>query len=512
MAMEDIMKREKDSGENISGIFNFTTVIDDMWKGFKKSFWILTAIVSLCASLFYFKEKMTYEPIYEAYTSFVVNTKTAYGYSDNYYNQSAVGQLNNTFPYILTSGVLEQRVAESLGFEKKVPATIWTEVIPDTSIFTIRVRAKTGQLAYDVLQATIKYYPTVAEYIIGETQLVKMDESGVSEMMLNPPNYKKDAIYGVIAGIIASMGILFLYAITKKTVRSEYDLQAGISVPYLGSIPKIKLKKRSKKKSLILMEHSGSNASLAESLRIVRSRIMKKIEKEGYKRILVTSAAVSEGKTTLAVNIALSMARKGKRVVLVDGDLRNPSVAKAMGLEDVNVGTADVLRGDADVMESLIRYEDTSLRVLPGTTPLRNPGKLLGSKQMEEMLDALTRDRNYVIVDTPPCGMLSDASVIARFVQGAVIVVRQDYARTDKIIAGIEHLVATGTELIGFVLNGTQVGITGYGYGYGRSYGYGYGYGYGHRKYGYGRRKNAYGYGEETPDQDKESEDDLHTV
>ena len=494
------MKKEKDNGENISGLLNFTTVIDDMWKGFKKSFWILTAIVSIGASLFYFREKITYEPVYEAYTSFVVNTKTAYGYSDNYYNQSALSQLNNTFPYILTSGVLEQVVAESLGFEKSVPATIWTEVIPDTSIFTIRVRAKTGKLAYDVLQATIEHYPTVAEYIIGETQLVKMDESGIPEIMLNPPDYKKGAVYGVIAGILLSMGILFLYAITKKTVRSEADLQARMSVPYLGSIPKAKLKKRSKKRSLILLEHSGSNGVLAESFRIVRSRIMKTTEKEGYKRVLITSAAVSEGKTTLSVNIALSLARKGKQVILVDADLRNPSVAKAMSLEDVKAGTADVLRGNADVMEVLIPYKDMSLRVLPGAAAVRNPGNLLGSKKMEEMLDILASDADYVIVDTPPCGMLADASIIARFMQGVIIAVRQDYASTDKVIAGIEHIVATGTDLIGFVLNGTQVGITGYGYGYGRSYGYGYGYGYGHRKYGYGRRKHSYGYGENATD------------
>ena len=195
---------------------------------------------------------------------------------------------------------------------------------------------------------------TVAEYIIGETQLVKMDESGVPEVMLNPPNYKKGALYGVIAGAIISAGLLFLYAITKKTVRSERDLQDGMSVPYLGSIPKMKLKKRSKKKSSILLEQSGGSNVFAESFRIVRSRIMKTIEAKGYKRILVSSAAVSEGKTTMAVNIALSMARKGKNVVLVDGDLRNPSVAKAMGLTDVKAGTVDVLRGEADVMDSLI--------------------------------------------------------------------------------------------------------------------------------------------------------------
>ena len=125
---------------------------------------------------------------------------------------------------------------------------------------------------------------------------------------------------------------------------------------------------------------------------------------------------------------------------MIDGDLRNPSVAKAMGLTDVKAGTVDVLRGEADVMDALITYKDTSLSVLPGGKALRNPGKLLGSKQMEEMLEALVNEGNYVIIDTPPCGMLSDASVIARFVQGAVMVVRQDYARTDKIIAGIENM------------------------------------------------------------------------
>ena len=102
---------------------------------------------------------------YQAYSSFVVETKTAYGYNQSYSDETTAGQLSKTFPYILTSGALSDIVAESLGVDS-IPASISAEAIQDTSIFTINVTASDPQIAYDVLQAVIKYYPQVAEYII----------------------------------------------------------------------------------------------------------------------------------------------------------------------------------------------------------------------------------------------------------------------------------------------------------------------------------------------------------
>lgn len=485
MDMEDTMRNEHNHTETDSGILYVTTILDDMWRGFKKFFLLCLILIAAGSAGFYFRAERNYSPSYQAYSSFVVDTKTAYVYNQDYSNKTTAGQLSRTFPYILTSGALADIVADSLGVDT-IPASITTEVIPDTAIFTINVTASDPDTAYDVLQAVIKYYPRVAEYIIGNTQLTQMDESGVPDSPVNPPQFQQEAVKGGVVGLILSMAFLLFYALTRRTVRREEDLKAYLSIPYLGSVPKARGKRRKENGKTILLDQSGNNAALHESFRTVRTRTVKKSEQDNVRSILVTSATVGEGKTTVAVNLAISLAKKGKRVMLVDGDLRNPSVSKAMGLPPKEHGVTDILEQTVELKDAVVRYGEYGLDILPGGSPMKDPSVVLGNGLMEKLLRVLPRKYDYVIVDTPPCGMLSDASAIARMVDGAIIVVRQDQARIDRILSGVENIADTNVDLIGYVLNGTEMGITGYGYGYGFGYRYGY----------YG--KNSYGYGEET--------------
>ena len=112
MDMEDIMRNEHNSRETDSGILYFTTILDDMWRGFKKFFLLCLIIIAACGAGFYFRAKTSYKPSYQAYSSFVVDTKTAYVYNQDYSNEKTAGQLSKTFPYILTSGALSDIVAE----------------------------------------------------------------------------------------------------------------------------------------------------------------------------------------------------------------------------------------------------------------------------------------------------------------------------------------------------------------------------------------------------------------
>lgn len=177
----------------------------------------------------------------------------------------------------------------------------------------------------------------------------------------------------------------------------------------------------------------------------------------------------------MAVNLAISLAKKGKKVALLDGDLRHPSVALSMGIRTKKYGIADVLNKKADLKSIMLRYGEYELDILPGKEMVKNPTELIGNGYLERLLKVLRKNYDYVIVDTPLCGMLSDASAIARMTDGAVMVVRQDSARIDRILNGVENIADTGVNLIGYVLNGTEMGITGYGYGYGYGYGH-YGY------------------------------------
>ncbi len=512
MDMEDIMEKEQNSQV---GMVYLTTILDDMWRGLKKFYWVFLLIISVASSLFYVQAKKSYTPVYQAYSSFVVNSKTAYAYDTTYYNKATASQMSKTFPYILTSGALNQVVAESLGLDY-VPATITAEAMEDTALFTIKVTASNPQMAYDVLQAVIENYPVVAEYIIGDTQLTLMDESGIPESPMNAPDYMSGARNGFIVGLLFSVVILVLYAVMRNTVRREDDLKKRLSIKSLGSIPNVKMKKRSQENTQsVLISQENIAGILGEGLRTIRTRVIKEAEAQENKVIMVTSAAAGEGKTTFTANLGISLARKGKRVIIIDLDMRNPSVAALMGIDENGYGITDVLKGKAEVEKVLYPYGDTSLSIIPCTQCLSNPGKLLGCGRMETLLAELSDKADYILLDTPPCGMISDASLIARYAQAAIFVIRQDYTRIERVIASVDTLSDTGVKLLGYVLNGTEVGITGYGHGYG--YGYGYGYGrYGHGRYGYGKK---YGYGEkknergrwlkstdETPDEEKKDE------
>ena len=149
------------------------------------------------------------------------------------------------------------------------------------------------------------------------------------------------------------------------------------------------------------------------------------------------------------VVVAISLAKKGKKVALLDGDLRHPSVALSMGIRTKKYGIADVLNKKADLKSIMLRYGEYELDILPGKEMVKNPTELIGNGYLERLLKVLRKNYDYVIVDTPPCGMLSDASAIARMTDGAVMVVRQDSARIDRILNGVENIADTGAFSVG---------------------------------------------------------------
>ena len=231
-----------------------------------------------------------------------------------------------------------------------------------------------------------------------------------------------------------------------------------------------------------------------ESFRTIRNRLEKEVSEKNMRTIMVTSALPSEGKSTVAANLALSLAHKDRRVILVDGDLRNPSVIKSLGIEGREKGILDVLTAGTKVGEALISYNDSNnLFVLGGYGSYSNPPELLSSEYFRRLLEMLKRVADFVIIDTPPSAVVSDASIIANNVDGCVFVVRQDYAKLDSLQEGMDMMSGTGAHVVGTVLNGTEASVFSGGYGYGY---YQYGGYYG--KYGYNRRGyygSGYGYG-----------------
>ena len=201
-----------------------------------------------------------------------------------------------------------------------------------------------------------------------------------------------------------------------------------------------------------------------EAVRVLRARIEKDAKKNDLKVFLVTSAAPGEGKSTIAANIAMALAMRDSKVVLVDCDLRNPSVREQLNISTEGPGLYEYLNKKAEVKD-ILQWSDTyKMNVIPGGEPTNNASELLDSLRMHQLLDSLKGIAEYVILDTAPVGVLTDTAVLAEAADAALFVVKQDYANRSSILEGIDQLAESKIYISGCILNGAQAGIGGYGY------------------------------------------------
>lgn len=466
------------------------SILSDFLYGIRKLWLLMVILIVGCSAYSYFSTKVSYTPEYVASATMSVTTP---GGGGGYIDADTAKQMSEVFPYILTSGALQEVVAQELGMNS-VPGNISVSAEDGTNLITISVTSGDAQMAYDVLQQVIKSYPEVAKFVIGETQLKILDETGV------PSDTRKEVVIrgsykrGALKGAVIAFVILCLYVLAKQNVKSKEKLKRYLNLQDLGSIPFIRQKKRKKKKEqgLSLLD-ARIPIQYTEAIRKLRIRVLNEMEKKNLKTLLITSSVPGEGKTTVSVNLALSLAKQGKRVILVDCDPRNPSVAKLLGDKEEHPGLAAVLSGDVSVQEALteVDMEEEKLDVLFGGSKKKAKASMLGKKEMKNLLEELKSQADIVILDTAPAELLADASMLARHVDAALYVVRYNYTKMAKIRAGIQTLTMSRTNLLGYVFNGdlSEKGKR-YGYGYGGYYGYrryGY-YGYG---YGYGAHKNG---------------------
>ncbi|MDO4978211.1 MAG: P-loop NTPase [Eubacteriales bacterium] len=482
---------------------DLTVYMDDAWVGIKKMWFLCLLIIAACAAGMGYYRYKNYSPIYEAHTTFVIGAYSVFEDDANeYYDTTTATEMAKTFPFILKSSQLNRKICQAMG-ESYIPESITVSTEADkTSILTMKVASHDPQRAYDILQAVIQNYSTVAEPIIGSSTMTIMDESGVPTTPSNPRSLRDSVRQGAILGAILSVLLIALYALTRKTVRREEDLKRHVSLENLGYVPTVKMKSRSRKDhQQVIFEGRNSVDSFNENIRGIRNRVEKAMKDHDKKSILVTSAMANEGKTTMAVNLAIALAKKNKRVILLDADLRNPSIYK---LFDSDTGQSmqfrDVIPGTDHLIMSVRQYENLPLMMIfkdPATIEADQPLMFEKVSEVEaaDICEKLKFMCDYLILDTPPVGLVSDTIDAARYIDTAIFVVRQDYTPIDQILQAIDTIKETDTDIIGYIMNNAKEGITSQGYG--RNYGYGYGrYGnYGkYGKYGsygnYGRNHN----------------------
>ena len=450
-------------------------------KELSRKLWLVAIIGLVGAAIGGVIGEATKVETYSSTVSFVVNSATESG-------QTSSGEINaqinmaGTFSYILSSRALKTAVVE------KCPEKVsYGTVDRSISVRVMSVTTGDPKISYDIASTVVDVYGDIVSERYPNAKLTLCDEPVLST---SPNSNKSAASLAMMVGFIAAgvcCVVLFIMFLVKDTAKTADELGEKLDVHILGSVQQVTNKNKTAKGLLVTDRKNGF--SFIETYKAIRTKIENNSARTGNKVFLVTSACENEGKTTACVNIALSLAQNGKNVLIIDADLRKPSVYKILSLHDTGEGLSDVIEGKIELVRAIKKVSAFNVCVLADQKCVNNPSELLSTDRMESIIDEVRKAFDYVLIDTAPASVVTDTSVIAGFVDAAIVVVREDFAPYSRIRMSIEDIDSNGAEIIGCIFNVDSSNLSKSSR-YGRRYGH-YGkkgkYGYGPYGYGYGQ-------------------------
>lgn len=427
--------------------------------------WIMILLLSIAAALFAdIWICATYQPEYKTSTTFVV---TAKGMNSNIYqNLTSTKDLAQQFTEILGSNVLKKKVAQDIGVNSLDVETS-VDLVPETNLITLSVKAKTAAESYRVLRSVMENYNTVSDYAIKNVIIETIQQPSVAMSPSNPLNEKRMVlkVFLIAAGclIVLVAGISYI----RDTIKNPGEVSSKLDTRLLGTIAyekKSKSLSMNRKKGYLSMLISNPLRSFAyvESSKMAASRVRSYMDKEQAKVLLVTSVMENEGKSTVAANLALSLAQEGNRVMLMDCDFRKPAQFKIFDVRDnEETDLGDVLINHKSADRIIRNWNDSNLYMILNKTSSNSIETLLKSTTLKQII-AFCRERmDYVVVDTSPLALVADTEELAQMTDASVLVVRQDTVLAKDINDAIDILNNTRGKVIGCILNGTASQSTG---------------------------------------------------
>lgn len=463
----------------------------ELWKQCLRVFnriWLVVLVLGILGGSFFFlRAKKAFVPMYESKALFSVNSGQSSDdiFTANYYDNAAAKQLAEAFPYMLSTDLMQDMMKQELG-KPYINGSITPSALASTNLFSLSVRSSSPEDAHKILWATIEVFPQVATYMVDYPQIIILEEPSLPENPYNSFNGLPSAVKGGLLGIGVGLFLIVLLALFTASVYSVQQLKQLVNLPILATFPAIEMKKRRSGQKQFLTE--ANTPEIRESIRGLNRKAQKFVSSGDNRVIVVTSALKGEGKTTIATNLAMSLAKDGYRVALVDGDLRSQGVSGRFSMENGRFGLLDCMRDPKlPVLQCLVQVPDKNIWILSGSSNLQR-NYSIDPKGMRRVLESLRKEFDYVVMDTSPCALVSESVLLCHYAGAVIFVVRAECASKALIVDTVNELYDRGVTVAGLVYNGAQLHTTDYGYGYKYGYGYGYKYGYGYG-YGYSNKK-----------------------
>lgn len=390
----------------------------------------------------------------------------------------------NLFTYIDNlRAAMRQRIAERQELVNEYDALLREIPEEKRGIRNIRRRVSVNEKMFLFL---LEKRATTAIARAGIVPTTRIIESARGMGVVAPDKNKILSTF-LLGGVVVSLLVVFVRIVFYDRIENMEQLKGMVPMPIYGEI----IASEKAEENYVVVD-SDPKAAITESFRTVRTNLeYVPLDEDRGKVVMVTSYRPNEGKTFCSVNLACILAKAGKKVLLLEMDLHKPKVATGLGLNSA-VGLSNMLVGKVPWREVVMptQFENMSV-MLSGPSP-PNASELVLSKHFEACLLEAREEYDYVVIDTPPVGLITDALLMMRHADITLFVINTRFANRDHVNNALEALEGSAARNTGFILNGVRMKKskyyynTNYGYGYRYAYGYGRGYGYG---YGYGRKR-----------------------
>ena len=431
-----------------------------------RRWWWLLAAGPLIAGVTAFLVTRTITPTYEGSATILVHP--AQGTGALVYNDILASErLTKTYRELISQRPVLEDVVVSEQFSgltvDQLSAKLRVNVVRDTQLLKIVVRDEDPALAAELADAVAVAFvaqqqrPSAARP--GAASLV---ESAIRPSYPVSPNVRLNVALSLVVGLLLAVGVVLVMEYLDDTVKSPDDVEANLGQPTLGEIGRWR---GQAKKEIRLVERSDG-AGTREAYGVLRTNVQFSTLNRPGRVVLVTSAGVSEGKSTTAVNYALAVAEAGRTVALVDADLRQPALHRAFGLSN-GTGLSFALLNGASIDGGVLRPTSSETLFLMNSGPLPpNPAELLDSDRFDTVLERLKERFDVVVLDSPPVLIAADARILASKADATILVVESDRTRTGTVRRALRALATAKANVLGIVLNKTRRS--------GRSYSYYY--------------------------------------
>ena len=478
--------------------------------------WLLAITAVVCAVLTFLGTLFFVTPKYQSTAMFYVNNNSLSlgeaSLSISSADISASRGLVKTYIVILNTREVLNDVIDYADVDytySQIKGMITAEAVDSTEIFRVVVTGEDPAEAERIADAIAHILPKRISTIIEGTS-AKVVDSAVLPSGPSSPNYAKNTVIGFLVGLVLMAAFVILRELMDITICQEEDIAQSCKHPVLAAVPDMEVhtkggsyygygkattQDKTKSRNGKQTELIGGNISFAaaEAYKLLRTKLQFSFTDEANCRVIgVSSALTGEGKSLSAVNLAYSLSQLDKRVLLIDCDMRRPSLADKLPIQKAP-GLSDFLTGQNHAENLLqkcgIRNDEWAFHAISsGRTP-PNPMELLSSARMEKMIARLRENYDYIILDLPPVNEVGDALAASKLTDGMLIVVRQNYGDRISLNSAIRQFEFVDAKILGVIFNCTTESGAGYRNRYNNKY---------YRKYYnryYKRYDTKYGYG-----------------